>query len=78
MFPANPNYLQRSPLDEHKASNPLFCPIRQKNIGIPGAAIIPVAAEDQLLSIGTEHGEGIKTIIMTDLFQVGPIFIDSI
>ena len=56
----------------------LLYPISYENIGIPCTSIIPVAAENQFLSIGAEHREGIKSIVMTDLFQIGPIFIDSV
>jgi hypothetical protein len=51
-------------------SFPLLLPIRYKNIRIPGASVIAVAAENDFLPVGTEHGKGIKAVVMADLFHL--------
>jgi hypothetical protein len=56
----------------------LFCPISNKNVGISCTSVVSVATENQFFTIGTKHGEGIKAIIMTYLFQTGTITIDRI
>jgi len=56
----------------------LFCPISNKHVCISCAPVISIAAEDQFFTIGAEHGESIKAIIMADLFQTGSISIDRI
>ena len=48
----------------------LIDPVRYKNINIPRTAIVAVAAENDLLSVRTEHRKGIEAFIMTDLFDV--------
>jgi hypothetical protein len=56
----------------------LFHPVSNKYVGITGTSVIPVAAENDLLTIGGEHREGIKSFIPADLGQVAAIFINGI
>ena len=57
---------------------PSFHPVCNKNIRIPRAAVISIAAEDQLFTVGAKHGECIKTVVMADLFEPASIAIDRI
>ena len=52
----------------------LIDPIRYKQIRISCSIVIPVTAEDNLLTIGAEHGKWIKYFIKGDLFEASAIF----
>jgi hypothetical protein len=47
-----------------------FHPICYKYVGIPGPAIIPVAAEDYFLTVRTEHWKCVETIVTADPLKV--------
>src|SRR6266496_2039532 len=81
--------IDRSCLDKHCISNTipnynaarhwlLFNPICYKYIGISCAAIITVAAPNDLFTIGREHGKSIKDITVSYLRKIASIFIDHI
>jgi hypothetical protein len=48
----------------------LLHPIGNKNIGIPGAAVIAVAAKNKFLSIRAKHGESIESFIPAYLLDI--------
>ena len=56
----------------------LFHPISYKNIGIPGAPVISVAAKNNFLPVGGKHREGIENLFMAYFLQVAAILIDRV
>src|SRR5688500_432110 len=56
----------------------LINPVRNENIGLPRAAIVAVAGENDLLSVRAEHGEGIKTAVAAHFFQPASVRVHCI
>src|SRR4051794_20637582 len=53
-------------------------PIRHKHIRISRSAVVTITAEQDLFSIRTHHGEGIKTFVVTDLLHSASISIQKV
>ena len=62
-----------------RAERPLpVVPVRYENIGVVCASVISIAAKNDFFPIGTEHGKGIKGLIVRDLLDIGSILVHDI
>src|SRR5215213_6077084 len=56
----------------------LINPLRNKYVSVPCAAVVPVAAKNNFLSVRAEHGEGIEAFVTADLYDIASISIHHI